>query len=144
MVSQPHRSSARHQRGFTLIELLVVVTIVGLLAGIAVLNVRHAHKKAAENVLRADLATMRKAIDDFYADRQRFPTSLQELVDLNYLRFIPKDPITDSAETWIEVPVDPSDESLPAPTDSSAGPGIIDVKSGAEGETLDHVPYGEL
>ena len=141
----------RPSAGFTLIELLVVVTIVGLLAGIAVVNVLNAQRKAAENVLRADLALMRQAIDNFYADKQRYPSSLEELVEQKYMRKVPADPITKSADTWVpvteELALDSdfgggfgSDFDFDEPT----GPGISDVKSGAEGETLDGVPYGEL
>lgn len=137
-------AARRLQKGFTLIELIVVVTIVGLLAGIAVVNVLNAQRKAAENVLRADLALMRKAIDDFYADRQRFPSSLQELVDAKYMRRLPVDPITKSADTWIEVREEPSLEGDSFAADPTAEAGISDVKSGAEGQTLDNIPYGEL
>ncbi len=141
-----------NQRGFTLIELLIVVTIIGMLAAIAVVNVRHAQRKAAENVLRADLSNMRKAIDNYFADKQRYPSSLQDLVP-NYLRKIPSDPITKSADTWVEVQdqpdlEDPGDWSSSSWDDpvTASGPGIIDVKSGAEGETMDDppIPYGEL
>lgn len=150
MVSLPRRRDSA-QKGFTLIELLIVVTIVGLLAGLAVVNVRHAQRKAAENVLRGSLANMRKAIDDFYADKQRFPSTLEELVP-GYLRKIPADPITKSADTWIEVQAEPdldSGSSWDSGTtwdDPMAGQGVIDVRSGAEGETMDDppVPYGEL
>lgn len=140
------RSRRLAERGFTLIELIVVVTIVGLLAGIAVVNVLNAQRKAAENVLKADLALMRKAIDDFYADRQRFPASLQELVDMKYMRRVPIDPITKSAETWIEIRDDSlsDDGGGSFDTDPTAEAGIIDVKSGAEGTTLDNIAYGEL
>lgn len=144
------RSGARTRRsassGFTLLELVVVVTIVGILAGIAIVNVRGAQRKAAENVLHADLTNMRKAIDDFYADRQRYPSSLQELVDMEYMRRIPLDPITKSADTWIEIQSEPEydpDASWDS-EDLSGQPGMIDVKSGAEGQTLNGIPYGEL
>ena len=136
----------KSQRGFTLIELLIVVTIVGILAGIAVVNVRLARKKAAESVLKANLALMRKGIDDFYADKQKFPASLQELVDAKYMRKLPPDPITESAETWIEVREEVLDQ-LDQQTDfgaAAAEPGVIDVKSGAEGATLDGTPYADL
>src|SRR5512133_389218 len=73
-------SARKAQRGFTLIELLIVVTIIGILAGIAVVNVKNAKRKASENVLKANLALMRKGIDDYYADKQKYPASLQELV----------------------------------------------------------------
>ncbi|HVR41948.1 MAG TPA: prepilin-type N-terminal cleavage/methylation domain-containing protein [Thermoanaerobaculia bacterium] len=139
------RRTVSRQAGFTLIELVIVVTIIGILAGIAVVNVRSAQRKAAENVLRADLTNMRKAIDDFYADRQRYPSSLQELVEIGYMRRIPVDPISKSADTWIEVSEEPDAESFSWDSQTEPmQPGIIDVLSGAEGETLEGVPYGEL
>jgi general secretion pathway protein G len=144
---RPRSAARRSQLGFTLIELLIVVTIIGLLAGLATVSVRHAQRKAKENVLMANLALMRKAIDDFYADKQRFPSSLQELVDEKYMRVIPKDTITESADTWIEIQedvVDTLDEPTFGGDDEFLGPGIVDVKSGAEGETLGGVPYGDL
>jgi len=131
------------QSGFTLIELLVVVTIVGMLAGIAMVNVLHANRKAAEAVLRADLHELRKALDNFYADKQRYPAALSELVEGKYMRRIPADPITKSAETWVEV-IDEADAEELTESTEPTGPGVSDVKSGAEGETLDGIPYGEL
>lgn len=136
------------QSGFTLIELIIVVTIVGLLAGIALVNVRHAQRKAAENVLKANLTNMRKAIDDFYADKQRYPSALQELVDEKYMRRIPSDPITKSPDTWIEIRDEANDSALDTSSDlnDSSSPGVVDVKSGATGQTIDDppVPYETL
>lgn len=136
------------QSGFTLIELIIVVTIVGLLAGIALVNVRHAQRKAAENILKANLTNMRKAIDDFYADKQRYPSGLQELVDEKYMRRIPLDPITKSADTWIEIRDDANTTGLETSSDlnDSGAPGVVDVKSGAPGQTIDDppVPYDTL
>ena len=145
-----HRSSLKAQRGFTLIELLVVVTIIGILAGIAVVNVRGAQKKAQEAALRADLHELRKAIDDYYADKQKFPADLKELVP-RYLRAIPKDPITKS-DDWETVQNQPGTEDSPAPEPTEAekagneggAAGIVDVKSKAKGKTQDNVPYDQL
>lgn len=143
------------QRGFTLIELLVVVTIVGILAGLAMVNVRNAQIKAKEEVLRGNLHQLRTAIDNYYADKQAYPPSLQDLVP-NYLRKIPPDPVTESSDTWIEVFDQPTLDD-PGSWDSggwgsstdfndpaSLTPGVIDVKSGAEGTTQGGVPYEEL
>ena len=92
----------RSQKGFTLIELIVVVTIIGILAGVAISNVKWAQQKAREAALRHDLFEMRKAIDDYYADKQKYPQNLEELKTAKYLRDIPKDPITQQKD-WAEV-----------------------------------------
>ena len=144
------RKPNNSERGFTLIELLVVVTIIGILAGIALVNVRGAQKKAQEAALRADLHEMRKAIDDYYADKQKFPGDLKELVP-HYLRNIPKDPFTKS-DDWETVQNQPGTEDSPAPEPTEAekegneggGAGIVDVKSKAKGKTTDNVPYDQL
>ena len=135
------RRSSVSQRGFTLIELLVVVTIIGILAGIAVANVKTAQQKAREAALKDDLREMRAAIDNFYADKQRYPQSLAELKDQHYLRSVPKDPISGKAE-WeeIQAPVDTTDTSgsgadpTAAANSQQAGgqSGIYDVRSLAD------------
>ena len=144
-----HRSSfivhRSRQAGFSLIELIVVVTIIGILAGIALINVGTAQRKARESALRENLFQMRKAIDNFYADKQRYPNDLNELVP-NYIRKIPKDPIT-MQDDWEVIMDDPTSlEGGMGDTDPEAftQPGVVDVKSRAEGVTLDNVPYPEL
>ena len=135
-----HRSNSR---GFTLIELIVVVTIIGILAGIAISNVRFAQQKAREAALKDDLHEMRKAIDDYYADKQKYPDSLQALTTDKYLRNLPKDPMTGKAD-WQEVPAttDSSDPSAEPSADNPTGsPGIYDVHSVAPGNGLDGTPY---
>jgi general secretion pathway protein G len=88
-------------------------------------------------VLREDLFRMRDAIDQFYADKNKYPQSLQDLVAEGYMRDIPKDPLTDSADTWTTVAAEP-DASNPA-----AEPGVYDVKSGAEGTARDGSRYAD-
>jgi general secretion pathway protein G len=120
-------------RGFTLIELLVVLAIIGGLLALAAPRYLHRVDLAKETVLRSDLAAMRDAVDKFFADNERYPASLDELVARRYLRKIPPDPITESAESWVVV-------APPAPEQG----GVYDVKSGAPGAAADGRPYGAL
>src|SRR4051812_39594633 len=146
--STPRQTMKRRkqQSGFTLIELIVVVTIIGILAAVAVSNVKWAQTKARESALRHDLFEMRKSIDDYYADNQKYPESLQTLAQKHYLRGIPKDPITGKAD-WDEVQntPDPSDPNAvptdPAASADTSAPGIYDVHSQAPGNGLDGTAY---
>lgn len=129
---------AKRQRGFTLIELLVVCAIIGLLSAVAVANYRRSIVKAKEAVLHQDLYTMRTLINQYFADKGKYPSDLTSLVEDHYLQSIPKDPFTNSAETWVTEPAQ-MDES-----DITTEPGIVDVKSGAEGAALDGQNYSEF
>jgi len=123
--------------GFTLIELLVVLALISLLASMAVVQYRNSIQRTQESVLKTDLFRMRDAIDQYYADKNKYPSSLDELVTAGYLRKIPEDPITKSADTWQTVPAEPE------PGNTTAEPGIYDVKSGAQGQSLDGSNYAD-
>ena len=123
--------------GFTLIELMVVVALISVLAGMGVVMYRNSVKRTQEAVLHEDLFRMRDAIDQYYADKAKYPASLEALVTDGYLRQIPKDPITNSSDTWQTVPAEPD------PGDPTAEVGIYNVKSGAEGNSMDGTPYNE-
>jgi general secretion pathway protein G len=125
------------ERGFTLIELLIVVTLLVILASIGMPQYQNSVRRSREAVLKEDLFRMRDAIDQYYADKNKWPQSLQDLVSDGYLREVPKDPMTDSAETWVTEPADPD------PSNPAAEPGIDNVKSGAEGTGLDGSNYSE-
>lgn len=122
----------RPVRGFTLIELLVVLAAVALLLGIAAPRYFEHLDRARETVLRQNLAVMRDALDKFNADRGRYPQELAELARERYLREVPRDPITERADTW----------SVISPPDGRAG-AVFDVRSGAAGRGRDGSPYAE-
>ena len=128
----------RQSRGFTLLELMVVMALIVVIAGMAMASYRNAVTLAQEAVLREDLFRMRDAIDQYYADKNKYPSSLDALVSDGYMRKIPEDPITKSAETWQTIPAEPD------PSNPSAEPGIYDVKSGAPGTALDGRSYSDF
>lgn len=117
--------------GFTLIELIVVLAIVASLLTLAMPRYHHSLERSKEAVLRHDLQIMRDAIDKFYADRGRYPGTLEELAERRYLRKVPPDPVTDSSATWLVV----------SPPAGEARDGVYDVRSGAPGKSLDGEPY---
>jgi general secretion pathway protein G len=133
--SQPTR---KRQRGFTLIELLVVCAIIGILSAAAVANYRRSIIKAKEAVLMQDLYTMRTLINQYFADKGKYPSDITALVDGHYLQAIPKDPFTESADSWVTEPAE-QDEA-----DITTEPGIANVHSGAGGTSLDGRNYSEF
>jgi general secretion pathway protein G len=131
--TEQHRRRRAWAGGFTLIELLVVVSLVMILAGIGMVQYRTGVTRAQEAVLREDLYRMRDVIDQFYADKQKYPQTLEELVEGQYLREIPKDPFTGSADTWQLIQAEPD------PANPAAELGISNVRSGSERTALDGV-----
>jgi general secretion pathway protein G len=123
-------------RGFTMMELVIVMTIIAILATIAVPVFRQHIQRAKEVRLMHDLAVMREAIDKYTIDKEEAPSSLQTLVSSGYLRRIPEDPLTRSADTW-------QTEMESEPSKPGGSVGLKDVRSGAEGAGSDGRPYSE-
>lgn len=118
--------------GFTLIELMVVMTVIALLISIAVPRYFHSIDIAKEATLKQSLSVMREAIDKYYGDNERYPSSIQELVNKKYIRAVPVDPITATTESWVII----------SPGLDVTG-SMYDIKSGAVGNAKDGSPYSE-
>jgi general secretion pathway protein G len=134
--------SRRRQRlqtasGWTLIELLIVMALIIVLSAVALVGYQNSVVRAREAVLRDDLHKMREAIDQYYADKQKWPAALQDLVTDGYVRKIPEDPMTNSVDTWQTVPAEAD------PANPTAEGGISDVKSGSDKISLDGTPYAD-
>lgn len=121
--------------GFTLLELMIVVTIIGILATVSQPLFRGAVLQAREAALRENLYVLRDAIDKYYADNDKYPESLTDLVEKRYVRRIPKDPMTGSTETWQPILYTDEKSSQPA--------GIMDVRSGSDGVGSDGQKYSD-
>jgi general secretion pathway protein G len=132
----PGEGTRRREAGFTLLELITVVSLVAILAAIALPNYRVAIIQSKEAVLKEDLYRLRDLIDQYYLDKGQYPASLETLVEDGYLRKLPEDPFTRAAD-WTPVYAEP-DPDQPAET-----PGVYDVKSASELPSLDGTPYNE-
>ena len=127
----------RRDEGFTLIELMVVMVLIVVLASIGLTVYGNSITRAKEATLKEDLFRMRDAIDQYYADKNKYPASLESLVEEKYMRAVPVDPFTNSADTW------QTTMSEPEPGNPSAEPGVYDVKSGSDAVALDGSRYAD-
>jgi general secretion pathway protein G len=132
-----HLVRSRGQRGFTLIELMIVVSIILILVSTAIPIYQQSIIRAREAVLKQNLFTLRSVIDQYSEDKQKAPQSLQDLIEAGYLKQIPKDPMTNSRDSWETVT-----EDVLLSVDQTQ-PGITDVHSGAKGTGSDGTPYAE-
>lgn len=113
------------------------MSLIAVLSGIAMVQYTTSVQRSREAVLREDLFRMRDAIDQYYADKGKWPASLDALVEAKYLREVPDDPMTGTSDSWQTVAAEPQ------PGDATGEPGIYDVKSGSDRTGIDGTAYGE-
>ena len=121
---------------------MVVVAILGILVSMAVPTYRNMVQRARETVLRQNLFTLRDVIDQYYADKGKYPDSLEELVSAGYLRHLPVDPMTEKTD-WKTLPYSGAEEGQIEPTEGESSGGIFDVKSSSEGVARDGTSYAD-
>lgn len=118
--------------GFTLIELMVVLAVIATLLTLALPRYFASLERSKEAVLKENLYQMRDLIGKYYADKGKYPESIEVLVTEKYLRTVPVDPVTESRTSWVAVPPQDSQKS-----------GVFDVKSGAPGKASDGSAYAD-
>jgi len=131
------RPANRRRFGFTLIELMIVMAIIAVLMSVALPIYNRSIIRAKESVLKNNLFTLRTVIDEYTYDKQKAPQTLQDLVSDGYLRQIPVDPITGTADSWKLILEDATN------TVNQTEPGIFDVRSGSDKTSLEGTPYSE-
>src|SRR5688572_14645746 len=124
------RSVERGEGGYTLLELMIVVTIAAILATLAEPMWQESITRAREASLKQTLFNMRDILDQYRADRGKYPQAMAEVVSAGYLRQMPTDPFTRSATTWQEIP-------------SESEGGVFDVHSGSPLVGTDGTPYNQ-
>jgi general secretion pathway protein G len=127
----------RRRFGFTLVELMIVMAIIAVLMSVAIPIYSRSIVRAKESVLKNNLFTMRTVIDEYTYDKQKAPQTLNDLVSDGYMRQIPVDPITGTADSWRVIMEDASN------TVNQSEPGIFDVRSSSDKTSLEGTPYSE-
>ncbi len=132
---QRPKTKDRSQSGFSILELMIAMFILVILLSVALPAYQRTIQHARETVLKENLWQMRRAIDQYSADKGKLPQSLDDLVRDRYLQEKPLDPITEKRE-WNEIPGEDT-------TSPDGGQGIVNVKSLAEGTDGDDKQYAD-
>jgi general secretion pathway protein G len=135
----PMTAAARKRSvgGFTLIELMIVMAIIAVLMSVAIPIYNRSIVRSKESVLKNNLYTLRTVIDEYTYDKQKAPASLNDLVSEGYLRQVPVDPLTGTADSWKVIMEDATN------TVNQSEPGIFDIRSGSDKTSLEGTPYSD-
>ena len=92
---------------------------------------------AQEAVLKEDLFRMRDAIDQYYADKEQYPSDARRAGERRLPAEAAGGSVHEDTSTWQTVPAEPD------PNNPAAEPGVYDVKSGSDGTALDGTKYAD-
>jgi general secretion pathway protein G len=120
--------------GFTLLELMIVLSVMMILMAVAIPKYNQSIVQAREAVLRSNLGTLRRVIDEYTLDKQKAPQSLDDLTQAGYFHELPIDPMTHEAN-WV-----PDQEDVLQAVDQN-DPGITNVHSASSGTATDGTAY---
>ena len=134
--SQIANRKSQIERGFTLLELMITMFIIIILLSVALPTYQKSVQQARETVLKENLFQIRRAIDQYTADKGKLPQSLDDLVTSEYLREKPMDPVTEKSE-WTEITGEDTNST------EEGAQGLKNVKSTAEGEDDEGKRYEE-
>lgn len=127
--------TSKFEKGFSLLELMIAMFIIVILLSVAIPTYERSVRHAREVVLRENLWQMRRAIDQYSADKGKLPGSVNDLVTSKYLHEKPIDPVADKDE-WDEIQGED-------PSSADAAQGLINVKSLAEGSDANGEAYSK-
>jgi general secretion pathway protein G len=128
--------TGKRRFGFTMIELMIVMAVISILVAIAVPMYQKSVVRAKESVLRQNLFSLRTVIDEYTYDKAKAPQALQDLVSAGYLRQVPVDPMTGQADWVVEM-----EDAVTSVNQTE--PGIYDVKSKSDKQSLEGTAYSE-
>ncbi|MBN2206158.1 MAG: type II secretion system protein [Candidatus Aminicenantes bacterium] len=134
------RARARRRprsRGFTLIEVIIVFTLIGVLVGMGIPQYKNARRKANEAVLKENLFQIRKIIDQYYQDKGKYPANPQTLVQEQYFRIVPRDPMTGRSDSWRLVREQPAEGEIMPGQEF----GVVDIHSSSDEKAIDGTLY---
>jgi general secretion pathway protein G len=133
--SKIENPKSKLEAGFSLLELMIAMFILIILLSVALPTYQRSVQHAKETVLKENLWQMRKAIDQYSADKGKLPQTVDDLVSEKYLRERPVDPVTAKTE-WEEVMGED-------PNSVDKEQGLVNVKSLSEETDSDGKQYKE-
>lgn len=121
--------SLLNKKAFTLTELMIAVVIFMIMVLLGSLEIGYGPPPNHYNIQKDNQREIKKAIEHFYSQNGRYPTSLNEFTNVSHPYFseIPIDPFTGKAD-WELREKEPQDKWYANPISESGYPGSPAIK----------------